>query len=49
MAENHGLSAAPVLVIDLRAIFGRDRGHGMLLSGELSLMKFSYFFATVSP
>ncbi len=30
MAEDHGLSAAPVLVIDLRAVFGRDRGHGII-------------------
>ena len=29
MAEDYGLSAAPVLVVDLRAVFGRDRGHGM--------------------
>ena len=30
VAEDHGLSAAPVLVIDLRAVLGRDRGHGMV-------------------
>jgi hypothetical protein len=30
MAEDHRLSAAPVLVINLRAVFGRDRGHGVL-------------------
>jgi len=29
MAENHGLSAAPVLEIDLRAVFGRDRVHSL--------------------
>jgi hypothetical protein len=27
MAEDHGLSAAPVFVIDLRAVFRRDRVH----------------------
>src|ERR1035437_8109990 len=30
MAEDHGLSAAPVLVIDLRAVFRRDRVHRCL-------------------
>src|SRR5262249_9927851 len=30
VAENHGLSAAPVLVIDLRAVLSRDCGHGMV-------------------
>ena len=30
MAENHGLSAAPVLVIDLRSVFGRDRRNGIV-------------------
>ncbi len=30
VAENHRLSAAPVLVIDLRAILGRDRAHVVL-------------------
>ena len=30
MAEDYGLSLAPVLVVDLRAVFGRDRRHGML-------------------
>src|SRR5260370_36543934 len=30
MAEDHGLPFAPILVIDLRAIFGGDKGHGML-------------------
>src|SRR5205823_11283838 len=30
MAEDHGLSATPVLVIDLRAVLGRDRAHGVL-------------------
>jgi hypothetical protein len=28
--DDHGLSAAPVLVIDLRAVFSRNRGHGIL-------------------
>lgn len=28
-AEDYGLSAAPVFVINLRIVFGRDRGHGM--------------------
>src|ERR1044071_2317529 len=28
MTENHRLSAAPVLVIDLRAVFGGDCRHG---------------------
>ena len=28
MAEDHGLSRAPVLVIDLRTILGRDCRHG---------------------
>src|SRR6266568_2558933 len=28
MTEDHGLSAAPVLVIDLRAVLGSDCGHG---------------------
>jgi hypothetical protein len=27
VAEDYGLSAAPVLVIDLRLIFGRNRDH----------------------
>src|SRR5467141_3099522 len=30
MAENDGLSTAPVLEIDLRAVFGRDRVHALL-------------------
>jgi hypothetical protein len=30
MAEDYGLSAAPVLVIDLSVVFGCDRGHVML-------------------
>jgi hypothetical protein len=30
MAENHWLSAAPVLLVDLRAVCGRDRGNGIL-------------------
>jgi len=34
MAEHHGLAATPVLVIDLRAVFGRDRTHVALSSGE---------------
>jgi len=34
MAEHHGLAATPVLVIDLRAVFGRDRTHVSLSSGE---------------
>jgi hypothetical protein len=29
-AEDDGLPRPPVLVIDLRAVFGRDRWHGML-------------------
>src|ERR671935_1770660 len=28
MAEDHGRSAAPVLVINLRAVLGRHRAHG---------------------
>src|ERR1019366_7063205 len=27
VTEDHGLSRAPVLVVDLRAVFGSDRGH----------------------
>jgi hypothetical protein len=27
MTEDHGLSRAPILVIDFAAIFGRNRGH----------------------
>src|SRR6185503_784453 len=30
VAENHGPSAAPVLVVDLRAVRGRDRAHAVL-------------------
>ena len=30
MTENNGLSFAPVVVIDLRTIFGRNRAHGLL-------------------
>src|SRR5450631_1203260 len=30
MTEHHGLSLAPVLVIDLRTVFSRDRAHGMV-------------------
>src|SRR2546422_11411365 len=30
MAENDGLSTAPVLEIDLRAVFGRDGVHALL-------------------
>src|SRR5436305_2022416 len=30
MTENHWLSFTPVLVIDLCAVFCRDRGHGIL-------------------
>src|SRR5665647_1976173 len=30
VAEDHGLATAPVLVVDLRAVFRRYRGHGML-------------------
>jgi len=29
VAEHHGLSAPPVLVVDLRAVLGRDRAHGL--------------------
>src|SRR6267154_1813169 len=29
MAEHDGLTLAPVLVEDLNAVFGRDRGHGV--------------------
>jgi hypothetical protein len=28
MAEDYGLSGAPILIIDLRPVFGRDRWHG---------------------
>ena len=42
VAEDDGLSAAPVLVIDLRAVFGRDRGHWinsfLCLEGEQGLV-----------
>src|SRR5207253_101720 len=30
VAEDDGLSTAPVLVVDLRAVLGSDRGHGMV-------------------
>src|SRR5207245_9543491 len=30
VTENDGLSFAPIVVIDLRAVFGRDRAHGLL-------------------
>jgi hypothetical protein len=30
VTENDRLSLAPVVVIDLRAVFGRDRAHGSL-------------------
>jgi hypothetical protein len=30
MAEHHGLSGAPVVVIDLCAVFGREGAYGVL-------------------
>src|SRR5258706_12832979 len=30
VTEDHGLSAAPVLVVDLRAVLGRDCTHGLI-------------------
>jgi hypothetical protein len=27
MTEDHGLSRAPILVVDIAAVFGRNRGH----------------------
>jgi hypothetical protein len=38
VAENYRLSLTPVLVIDLRAVFCRDRWHG-----------YAPLFMTVSP
>ena len=32
VAEHHRLSCAPVLVVDLRAVFRRDRAHGRISS-----------------
>jgi hypothetical protein len=30
MAEDDGLPRAPVLVVDLRTVCGRDRSHGLI-------------------
>src|SRR5450830_1175032 len=40
VTEDHGLSRAPVLVVDLRAVFGSDRGHCLspgLIGGVVDL------------
>jgi hypothetical protein len=48
MAEDCGLSAAPVLVIDLRSVFGRDRGHRILLSDARSTIELKYLLVRES-
>jgi hypothetical protein len=35
VAENYGLSVAPILVVDLGAVFSSDGGHAILSSSEL--------------
>lgn len=35
MAKDDGLAHAPILVVNLRAVFGRNRAHGCLLSVRL--------------
>src|SRR5208282_4379662 len=41
MAEDYGLSLAPVLVVDLSSVFGCDGGHKMLSSSDFSSRDFA--------
>jgi hypothetical protein len=41
MAEDHRLSGTPVFVVDLRAVFGRERTHGAFSFGWVGVEAFA--------
>jgi hypothetical protein len=47
MAENDGLSAAPVLEIDLRAVFGRDRVHSLFSFSAVEAERFACLLSSL--